>query len=99
MWVGIAFAVCFVTGLTSHLIQNPPAWFGWPSRPVNLYRFTQGLHVTSGFAAIPLLLAKLWTVYPSCSNGRRRAASCTQSVGCRCWYWWAPPSSSSSPGC
>ena len=64
MWVGIAFAVCFVTGLTSHLIQNPPGWFGWPSRPVNLYRFTQGLHVTSGFAAIPLLLAKLWTVYP-----------------------------------
>lgn len=64
IWVGIAFAVCFVTGLISHLIQTPPAWFGWPSRPVNLYRVTQGLHVITGFAAIPLLLAKLWTVYP-----------------------------------
>jgi hypothetical protein len=28
------------------------------------YRLTQGLHVASGIAAIPLLLAKLWTVYP-----------------------------------
>ncbi len=64
VWVGIAFAICFVTGLISHLIQQPPNWFGWPSRPVNLYRITQGLHVISGFAAIPLLLAKLWTVYP-----------------------------------
>lgn len=64
IWVGIAFAICFVTGLISHLIQQPPNWFGWPSRPVNLYRITQGLHVISGFAAIPLLLAKLWTVYP-----------------------------------
>jgi DMSO/TMAO reductase YedYZ molybdopterin-dependent catalytic subunit len=64
IWVGIAFAVCFVTGLISHLIQNPPDWYLWPSRPVNLYRVTQGLHVISGFAAIPLLLAKLWTVYP-----------------------------------
>lgn len=64
IWVGVAFAICFVTGLISHLIQQPPSWFGWPSRPVNLYRITQGLHVISGFAAIPLLLAKLWTVYP-----------------------------------
>jgi DMSO/TMAO reductase YedYZ molybdopterin-dependent catalytic subunit len=31
---------------------------------VNLYRVTQGLHVTAGVAAIPLLLAKLWSVYP-----------------------------------
>ena len=28
------------------------------------YRLTQGLHIASGIAAIPLLLAKLWTVYP-----------------------------------
>lgn len=64
LWLGIAFAVCFVTGLLSHLIQHPPSWFLWPSRPVNLYRITQGLHVTTGVAAIPLLLAKLWSVYP-----------------------------------
>ena len=62
--VGLTFTICFVTGLLSHLAQHPPGWFSWPSRPVGLYRVTQGLHVVSGFAAIPLLLAKLWTVYP-----------------------------------
>lgn len=63
-WLGIAFAVCFLTGLLSHGIQHPPSWFTWPSSPVWLYRVTQGLHVISGIAAIPLLLAKLWSVYP-----------------------------------
>ncbi|MGQ0678630.1 MAG: molybdopterin-dependent oxidoreductase [Actinomycetota bacterium] len=62
--LGISFGVCFVTGLISHAIQQPPAWFLWPSRPVNLYRFSQGLHVATGIATIPLLLAKLWTVFP-----------------------------------
>lgn len=28
------------------------------------YRVTQGLHVTTGTAAIPLPLVKLWTVFP-----------------------------------
>ncbi|HEY0447592.1 molybdopterin-dependent oxidoreductase [Actinophytocola sp.] len=64
LWLGIAFALCFVTGLLSHFIQRGPAWFYWPSAPVNLYRVTQGVHVLSGIAAIPLLLAKLWSVYP-----------------------------------
>ncbi|GAB3870676.1 hypothetical protein GCM10029964_005620 [Kibdelosporangium lantanae] len=64
LWLGITFTICFVTGLLSHAIQHPPSWFFWPSRPVNLYRVTQGLHVISGVAAIPLLLAKLWSVYP-----------------------------------
>ena len=63
-WLGIAFTICFVTGLLSHFIQHPTSWFYWPSRPVNLYRITQGAHVISGVAAIPLLIAKLWTVYP-----------------------------------
>ncbi|MEU6369331.1 molybdopterin-dependent oxidoreductase [Streptomyces sp. NPDC046931] len=64
--LGVAFAVCFVTGLISHVMQHPPAWAAddLPSRPVWGYRLTQGLHVASGIAAIPLLLAKLWTVYP-----------------------------------
>ncbi|MEX2553693.1 MAG: molybdopterin-dependent oxidoreductase [Actinomycetota bacterium] len=62
--LGVGFAVCFVTGLISHGIQSPPAWFLWPSRPFNLYRITQGLHVATGLATIPLLLAKLWTVFP-----------------------------------
>jgi DMSO/TMAO reductase YedYZ molybdopterin-dependent catalytic subunit len=64
LWLGIAFVTCFITGLISHAIQHPPSWFFWPSRPVNLYRITQGVHVISGIAAIPLLLAKLWSVYP-----------------------------------
>ncbi|TFV89542.1 molybdopterin-dependent oxidoreductase [Blastococcus sp. CT_GayMR16] len=64
LWLGLAFLVCFVTGLISHLIQNPPGWFSWPASPTWLYRFTQGLHVATGLAAIPLFLIKLWTVYP-----------------------------------
>lgn len=62
--LGVSFSVCFVTGLLSDLIQTPPAWFTWPARPVGLYRVTQGLHVATGFASIPLLLAKLWIAYP-----------------------------------
>ncbi|MFF5076197.1 molybdopterin-dependent oxidoreductase [Actinoplanes sp. NPDC000266] len=62
--LGVAFAVCFVTGVLSHLIQHPPGWFWWPSRPAGLYRFTQGLHVATGLATVPLLGAKLWSVYP-----------------------------------
>lgn len=67
-WLGFAllatFSICFITGLISHGIQNPPDWFDWPSRPVWLYRFNQSIHVASGLASIPLLLAKLWTAYP-----------------------------------
>ncbi|MFG1893174.1 molybdopterin-dependent oxidoreductase [Micromonospora zamorensis] len=64
LWLGVAFGLCFVTGLLSHYTQHPPGWFTWPTRPVNLYRVTQGVHVLSGIAAIPLLLGKLWSVYP-----------------------------------
>lgn len=62
--LGIAFATCFLTGLLSHLHQHEPAWLVLPTRPVGLYRWTQGLHVVTGIACIPLLLAKLWVVYP-----------------------------------
>lgn len=62
--LGVAFALCFATGLLSHLIQEPPGWFDWVSRPAGLYRITQGLHVVTGFVSIPLLLAKLWIVVP-----------------------------------
>lgn len=64
LWLGIAITVCFLTGLISHFIQHPQPWFFWPTRPVWLYRFTQGLHVISGIAAIPLLVVKLWSVWP-----------------------------------
>jgi DMSO/TMAO reductase YedYZ molybdopterin-dependent catalytic subunit len=62
--LGVTFGVCFVTGLLSHFIQQPPAWFTWPARPAGLYRLTQGTHVVTGLASIPLLLVKLWVVYP-----------------------------------
>lgn len=62
--LGVTFSICFATGLTSHLIQNPPGWFEWPPRPAGLYRITQGTHVVTGFVSIPLLLAKLWVVHP-----------------------------------
>lgn len=62
--LGIGFAVCFLTGVLSHLIQDPPSWFLWTSRPAGLYRLTQGTHVVLGLALIPILLAKIWTTYP-----------------------------------
>ena len=62
--LGLTFAVCFATGVLSHLIQDPPSWFRWPPRPAGLYRVTQGLHVTTGLASIPLLVAKVWVVHP-----------------------------------
>ncbi|MBA2497434.1 MAG: molybdopterin-dependent oxidoreductase [Acidimicrobiia bacterium] len=62
--LAVAFTACFTTGVLSHLIQYPPSWFAWPSRPAGFYRVTQGVHVTTGLATIPLLLAKLWVVYP-----------------------------------
>ena len=62
--LGVCFTVCFITGLLSHLIQHPPSWFEWGSRPAGLYRVTQGLHVATGIASVPLLFAKLWSVFP-----------------------------------
>jgi DMSO/TMAO reductase YedYZ molybdopterin-dependent catalytic subunit len=62
--LGIAFGLCFLTGLVSHwyYLTDPP--FFPPVRPVWGYRLTQGVHVLSGIASIPLLLVKLWSVYP-----------------------------------
>jgi len=71
--------ICFVTGLLSHIAYNPGLAgnsplgpdrgldlhpFDWPTSPAWLFALVQGLHVTSGLAAIPLLLAKLWSVIP-----------------------------------
>jgi DMSO/TMAO reductase YedYZ molybdopterin-dependent catalytic subunit len=61
--LGVSFGICFLTGLWSSLAQRPPDWFTYPARPAGLYRVTQWLHVASGTAAIPLLLAKLWVVH------------------------------------
>ena len=68
-----------LTGFLSHAAYNPslgmnaivPAeddlgflLFDWPTSPSWLYALNQGLHVTVGFIAVPLLLAKLWSVIP-----------------------------------
>ncbi len=64
LWLGIAFAVCFVTGLISHYAQNPAQPVPFPTSPSWGYRVTQGVHVVAGYGCVPLLLVKLWTVFP-----------------------------------
>ncbi|HKJ35847.1 MAG TPA: molybdopterin-dependent oxidoreductase [Solirubrobacterales bacterium] len=70
--------VCGITGFLSHAAYDPDLgsnditggfdsgfyFFDWPTSPAWLYSVTQGLHVLSGFAAIPILVAKLWSVIP-----------------------------------
>src|SRR5687767_14331999 len=68
-----------LTGFLSHVAYEPdllgnaivPAGedlpfinFTWPTSPSWLYALNQGLHVVVGFVAVPLLLAKLWSVIP-----------------------------------
>jgi hypothetical protein len=64
VWLGVSFVLCFLTGLVSHWAQLPSPAVPFPTRPIWGYRATQGLHVVSGCAAVPLLLVKLWAVYP-----------------------------------
>ena len=61
--LGITFATCFVTGLISHFHQHP-GLFPLPDGPVWGYAVSQGIHVTTGIASIPLLAVKLWSVAP-----------------------------------
>ena len=69
--------ICTATGFISHEAYQPELgenelfdgridlWpGGWPTNPAWLYAVTQGAHVISGVAAIPILLAKLWAVMP-----------------------------------
>lgn len=63
--LGICFGICFATGLLSHYQYHPWAWLPEPASPVWGYRLTQGLHVATGTATIPLLLVKLWSVFPN----------------------------------
>ncbi len=64
LWLGITFFLAFVTGLYSHFAQDNPTWLTLPTRPEWLYRVTQGVHLIAGSAAVPLLLVKLWSVFP-----------------------------------
>lgn len=74
----LALPVVIITGLLSYAAYAPrfgqafPAhvgwlrlpYFDWPTRPVWLYRLTQGVHVGLGLILIPVVLAKLWSVVP-----------------------------------
>ncbi|ROQ38576.1 DMSO/TMAO reductase YedYZ molybdopterin-dependent catalytic subunit [Frondihabitans sp. PhB188] len=62
--LGLAFLICLLTGLYSHFLQEPASWMRFPTRPVSLYRWTQGIHITAGIACFPLLFAKLYAVFP-----------------------------------
>ena len=62
--LALGFLICFATGLYSHFLQNPLPGMAFPTRPLWLYRVSQGTHVAVGTALIPVLLAKLWTVQP-----------------------------------
>lgn len=62
--LGAAFLICFLTGIYSNLLQSPLPWLSVPPGPAHLYAWTQGTHVVVGAMLIPLLLAKLWVVFP-----------------------------------
>ncbi len=81
--LGILFLICFVTGVYSHLHQNPVSWLPVPARPAGLFRITQGVHVAAGIASAPLLLAKLWVVWPRFVSlpPFRRAADVVERIG------------------
>ncbi|HEX4691893.1 MAG TPA: molybdopterin-dependent oxidoreductase [Solirubrobacteraceae bacterium] len=74
--LGLLLIVVVVTGFLSHVAYQSdlagnrivPAdlslSFSWPAAPAWLYAFTQGLHVNLGIAAVPFVIAKLWSVIP-----------------------------------
>jgi hypothetical protein len=63
--LGTAIGICFLTGLLSYYQYQPWSWLPQSAGPVWGYRLTQGVHVATGMAAIPLLFVKLWSVYPN----------------------------------
>ncbi len=62
--LAIAFLVCFGTGLYSHFLQQPLPWMVFATRPAWLYQLSQGIHITAGIACFPLILGKLYAVFP-----------------------------------
>jgi hypothetical protein len=62
--LGAAFVICFLTGLFSHFIQDPLPGMHFLTRPIWLYQFTQGVHITTGILCFPLIFAKLYAIYP-----------------------------------
>jgi DMSO/TMAO reductase YedYZ molybdopterin-dependent catalytic subunit len=72
----VGLPIVIVTGLLDRVAYGPgqglpvdvgllqlPA-FDWPTRPAWLFQLTQGLHVGLGLVLVPVVLAKLWSVFP-----------------------------------
>ena len=68
-----------LTGFMSHAAYNPNLGmnqvvprdgdldlllFDWPTRPSWLFALNQGLHTVVGIMVVPLIFAKLWSVFP-----------------------------------
>ncbi|HEX2410296.1 MAG TPA: molybdopterin-dependent oxidoreductase [Solirubrobacteraceae bacterium] len=75
----VLVTIVAVTGFLSHAAYEPDlpsnavvprdadlplTFFSWPTGPPWLYALNQGLHVNVGLVAVPVLLAKLWSVIP-----------------------------------
>ena len=75
----VLMVVVGLTGFLSHAAYNPDLGrnaivprdhdldllvFDWPTRPAWLYALNQGTHTIVGIIAVPVLLAKLWSVIP-----------------------------------
>jgi DMSO/TMAO reductase YedYZ molybdopterin-dependent catalytic subunit len=75
----VLVAIVAATGFLSHAAYEPDlpsnaivprdadlplTFFSWPTSPQWLYAVNQGLHVNVGLVAVPVLLAKLWSVIP-----------------------------------
>jgi DMSO/TMAO reductase YedYZ molybdopterin-dependent catalytic subunit len=75
----VAVIVVGATGFFSHAAYNPDLGrnaivprdhdflllvFSWPTRPTWLFALNQSLHTIVGIIAVPLVLAKLWSVIP-----------------------------------
>ena len=75
----VAVVIVGATGFFSHAAYNPDLGrnaivprdhdfqllvFNWPTRPTWLFALNQSLHTIVGIVAVPLLLAKLWSVIP-----------------------------------
>jgi DMSO/TMAO reductase YedYZ molybdopterin-dependent catalytic subunit len=74
----VLVTIVALTGFLSHAAYQPDlgrnalvdpdlpftTFFDWPTGPSWLYALNQGLHVNAGLVAIPVVLAKLWSVIP-----------------------------------
>ena len=94
VWLGAAFLICFATGLISHLHQHPVSLLPLPPQPEWGYRASQGLHMTTGVACLPLLLAKMYATYPRLFERPSSPGHCALSSGSRSGCSSRAPSSS-----